>query len=295
MEEKAAFVRRMSIICAVAMAFCMIGVGFVRAADPTPVKEGVQVAPKPKVQIDTKTATEISYALLAGKVKLTAFQIAKVDTQCDGAWQARIVNTNAVPFQHRSGFSIIVLEYVENLQRWVGTGHAVPGLGVMSPGEERTINGVWNRQPAATRLKIQTQWGTTILSEREVTIPALPAPSIDILGFAIDGDNSVVTLRNNNTVADCNLTVQKFKAKNSVPDTWVPAGGQQFAIAGSSTVDCGSSGDGPDLKANWDKVKVWVYRNDLTSRLIAERIFTIDKGPQSIKPSNIPNKILKRK
>ncbi len=224
---------------------------------------GAQI-PQKTIQIDKQQATDVFYH----GVKVEAVQLWPADS-CEGTWQARISNPHDTPI----GKSFAVpYQFNPAQNQWI------EGPGVefnLGKNEKVTVQGQWRQMALSKEFKVafKPEHSNTTYNEKIIRFPGRGNPGLMIERFEVGDKYLAVFIKNTSQMAGCDLTVQKYTAKNNAPETFTPAGGGACNIPAGTTTECRSYVDVEKWKQGWDLVKIMVFTDN--NLVLAEKIFPI--------------------
>jgi len=182
----------------------------------------------------TKTAPAATRSVLTGKmlenIKITNLSVQDPQLNCIGEWNAVIVNPNNADLT----FAVEVYQFDTKSGQWhtVGPAQSVQ----LTQNEQKPLRGQWERRMHAQKLKLSVKRAYTVYKEREITLPALPSPNVEITEIAITDTGYRVHITNKGTAAQCFLGRQCYKMAEQTGPTTGGLGGVPIKLPGSSTI-----------------------------------------------------------
>lgn len=216
----------------------------------------------------TKTDPAATRAVLTGKmlenIKIASLSVQDPQPQCVGEWNAALVNPNNADLT----FAVEVFQFDAQSGQWVTVGVQSVQL---AKNEQKSLKGQWERRMHARKLKLSVKRAQTVYKEHEMTLPALPAPNVEIMGIDITDAEYKVNIRNNGAAAQCFLGRQCYKMAEQNGPTTGGLGGGPIKLPGSSTiVSTGHPSAGWKTGVNYIKCDIRNLANDtvVTTKIV---------------------------
>lgn len=193
-----------------------------------PVKPTITRPDIPKPKTDTQqTRTETVQQMLKN-IKIAHLSVQNIQTECVGEWYAGLVNPNNADLS----FIVEIHQYDAKSGKWEKADSKTVNL---KKNEEKSLHGQWRRGPFAEKLKLSVKSGQTVFGEREIPLPAIPGPNVEITAIDdIQDTGFKIHIVNRDAAAHCRtLVLQCYKY---YPDsTEKPMFGTEFEITANYT------------------------------------------------------------
>jgi hypothetical protein len=167
---------------------------------------------------------------MLGNIKIARLTIQQPQSQCVGEWHATIVNPNNADLS----FPVEAYQFDGHSGQWhqIGVAQSVQ----LKKNEEKSIQGNWERRQHAQKLKLSVKRNQTVYREKEVTLPALPAPNVEITKIDVTDTGYSMHIMNKDAAAQCFLGRQCYKLATETGPTSGGLGGGPIKLPGSSTI-----------------------------------------------------------
>lgn len=211
----------------------------------------------PQPKIDPQQTRAVMEGKMLGNIKIASLSVQDPQPQCIGEWNAAIVNPNNGDLN----FAVEVFQLDSKSGQWhsVGPAQAVQ----LAQNEQKSLKGQWERRMHAQRLKLSVKRAHRVYKEHEITLPALPAPNVEITGIDITDAGYKVNIRNNGAAAQCFLGRQCYKMAEQGGPTTGGLGGVPIKLPGNYTgVSTGNQPAGWKTGVNFIKCDIRNLVND---------------------------------
>ncbi len=183
--------------------------------------------PQPKV--DAQQTRAVMEGTMLGNIKIANLSVQDPQPQCIGEWNAALVNPNNADLT----FAVEVFQFDAQSGQWHSVG---PAQSVqLAKNEQKSIKGRWERRMHGRKLKLSVKRAHKVYKEHEMTLPALPAPNVEITGIDITDAGYKMNIRNNGAAAQCFLGRQCYKMAEQNGPTTGGLGGVPMKLPGNYT------------------------------------------------------------
>ncbi|HOE17741.1 MAG TPA: hypothetical protein PLX02_08335 [Syntrophorhabdaceae bacterium] len=184
----------------------------------------------PQPKIDPQQTRAVMEGKMLGSIKVASLSVQDPQPQCIGEWNAALVNPNNADLT----FAVEVFQFDAQSGQWHSVG---PAQSVqLAKNEQKSLKGQWERRMHARKLKLSIKRALTPYKEHEITLPALPAPNVEITGiYNITDAGFKINIRNNGVAAQCFLGRQCYKMAEQGGPTTGGLGGGPIRLPGNYT------------------------------------------------------------
>ncbi len=219
-------------------------------------------------KIDPQQTRAVMEGTMLGNIKIASLKVQDPQPQCIGEWSAALVNPNNADLT----FAVEVFQFDAQSGQWHSVG---PAQSVqLAKNEQKSIKGQWERRMQARKLKLSVKRANTVYKEHEMTLPALPAPNVEITGIDFTDTGYKVNIRNNGAAAQCFLGRQCYKmAEQGGPRTG--AGGMPVGMLAGNSTGVSTSNQPAGWKAGMNFIQCYI-RN-----LVNDTVVTTKTVPMS--------------
>lgn len=219
----------------------------------------------PKAKIDPEQTRAILTEKMLGNIKIASLTVQHPQPQCIGEWNATIVNPNNADLT----FPVEVYQFDSQSGQWhqIGVAQSVQ----LKKNEQKSLKGQWERRKHAQKLKLSVKHYHTFCKEKEINLPALPAPNVEITGIDITDTGYSMHIMNKDAAAQCFLGRQCYKMAVQTGPTTGGLGGGPIKLPGSSTiVSSNSQSAGWKTGVNYIKCDIRNLANDtvVTTKIV---------------------------
>ena len=220
-------------------------------------------------KVDPQQTRAIMEGKMLGNIKIAKLSVQDPQPQCIGEWNAALVNPNNADLT----FAVEVFQFDAQSGQWHSVG---PAQSVqLAKNGQKSLKGQWERRMRARKLKLSVKRAHTVYKEYEITLPALPAPNVEITGIDFTDTGYKVNIRNNGAAAQCFLGRQCYKmAEQGGPRTG--AGGMPVGMLAGNYTGVSTSNQPAGWKAGVNFIQCDI-RNLINDTVVTTKIVPINQ------------------